>query len=80
MPKHRNHIAVRQPAPQPLLITPTETTRLDEILEPLPADDLTGHVELARTTRIPVAVGESLYSLGQFRQYLESRGGERHPG
>ncbi|WP_440709446.1 mandelate racemase/muconate lactonizing enzyme family protein [Herbiconiux sp. YIM B11900] len=39
--------------------------------EPLPADDVEGHVRLARSTSIPVAVGESLYSVGQFRDYLE---------
>ncbi|WP_028051230.1 mandelate racemase/muconate lactonizing enzyme family protein [Cellulomonas sp. URHD0024] len=38
--------------------------------EPLPADDVSGHVHLARSTSIPVAVGESLYSVGQFRDYL----------
>ena len=38
--------------------------------EPLPADDLGGHVRLARATSIPVAVGESLYSLLHFREYL----------
>ena len=38
--------------------------------EPLPADDVSGHAELARATSIPVAVGESLYSAGQFRDYL----------
>lgn len=38
--------------------------------EPLPADDLGGHVRLARSTRVPVAVGESLYSLLHFREYL----------
>ncbi|WP_217544943.1 mandelate racemase/muconate lactonizing enzyme family protein [Streptomyces sp. GbtcB6] len=40
--------------------------------EPLPADDISGHARLARATRIPVAVGESMYSLMQFRSYLES--------
>ncbi len=39
--------------------------------EPLPADDVSGHVRLSRATPIPVAVGESLYSAGQFREYLE---------
>jgi L-alanine-DL-glutamate epimerase-like enolase superfamily enzyme len=39
--------------------------------EPLPAEDLGGHVELASHTSIPVAVGESLYSLQHFREYLE---------
>ncbi|MER5525370.1 mandelate racemase/muconate lactonizing enzyme family protein [Streptomyces sp. NPDC002677] len=40
--------------------------------EPLPADDISGHARLARATRIPVAVGESMYSLMQFRSYLET--------
>lgn len=39
--------------------------------EPLPADDVAGHVRLAQATSIPIAVGESLYSVGQFRDYLE---------
>ncbi len=39
--------------------------------EPLPADDVAGHVQLAARTSLPVAVGESLYSLGQFRDYLQ---------
>jgi len=38
--------------------------------EPMPADDVAGHVALARSTNIPVAVGESMYSLAQFRDYL----------
>jgi L-alanine-DL-glutamate epimerase-like enolase superfamily enzyme len=38
--------------------------------EPLPADDLGGHVRLARSTSVPVAVGESLYSALHFREYL----------
>src|ERR1700693_4513171 len=33
------------------------------IEEPLPADDLIGHVRLAERSGIPIAVGESLYSL-----------------
>lgn len=40
--------------------------------EPLPADDISGHARLARSTRIPVAVGESMYSPMQFRNYLEA--------
>ncbi|RZU67076.1 L-alanine-DL-glutamate epimerase-like enolase superfamily enzyme [Microterricola gilva] len=39
--------------------------------EPLPADDVAGHVRLAEATSIPVAVGESMYSVGQFRDYLQ---------
>lgn len=38
--------------------------------EPLPADDLAGHVRLARSTSVPVAVGESLYSAARFAEYL----------
>ena len=40
--------------------------------EPLPADDLGGHVRLARSTSVPVAVGESLYSALHFREYLQA--------
>ncbi|MFF4753808.1 mandelate racemase/muconate lactonizing enzyme family protein [Streptomyces sp. NPDC002514] len=40
--------------------------------EPLPADDISGHARLAAATRIPVAVGESMYSAMQFRIYLEA--------
>lgn len=39
--------------------------------EPLPADDVEGHARLAAATTLPVAVGESLYSIGQFRDYLQ---------
>src|ERR1700734_1834750 len=39
--------------------------------EPLPADDLDGHVRLSRATTIPVAIGESLYSPLHFREYLQ---------
>lgn len=42
--------------------------------EPMPADDVSGHARLARSTRIPIAVGESLYSPMQFRNYLETGG------
>jgi len=40
--------------------------------EPLPADDLASHVELARHTSVPIAVGESLYSASQFKDYLQA--------
>ncbi len=43
------------------------------IEEPLPADDVAGHIDLARSTPTPIAIGESLYSLAQFRDYLERR-------
>lgn len=39
--------------------------------EPLPADDVAGHERLAASTAIPVAVGESIYSLAHFREYLQ---------
>lgn len=39
--------------------------------EPMPADDVSGHVRLAQATSIPVAVGESMYSVAQFREYLQ---------
>lgn len=38
--------------------------------EPLPAEDVTGHRLLQAATAIPVAVGESMYHLAQFREYL----------
>ena len=41
--------------------------------EPLPAEDLAGHVELASHTSIPIAVGESLYHPAHFREYLAGR-------
>lgn len=39
--------------------------------EPLPADDVEGHARLAQSTSIPIAVGESLYGLSHFRDYLQ---------
>jgi L-alanine-DL-glutamate epimerase-like enolase superfamily enzyme len=39
--------------------------------EPLPAEDVAGHEAVARSTSIPVAVGESLYAPGQFAEYLK---------
>ena len=41
--------------------------------EPLPAEDLAGHVELAAHTAIPIAVGESIYHPAHFREYLAHR-------
>ncbi|HET7411883.1 MAG TPA: mandelate racemase/muconate lactonizing enzyme family protein [Pararhizobium sp.] len=40
------------------------------IEEPLPADDIEGHVRLSNRTSIPVAIGESLYSIRHFREYM----------
>jgi len=39
--------------------------------EPMPADDIGAHARLARHSRVPLAVGESLYSLSQFKDYLD---------
>ncbi len=41
--------------------------------EPLPADNLAGHAQLAAHSRIPIAVGESLYSPGQFADYVQQQ-------
>ena len=38
--------------------------------EPLPADDVGAHRTLARHSKVPIAVGESIYSLSQFKDYL----------
>ena len=38
--------------------------------EPLSADDIEGHVRLSAHTSVPIAVGESLYSILHFREYL----------
>jgi L-alanine-DL-glutamate epimerase-like enolase superfamily enzyme len=39
--------------------------------EPLPAEDIDGHVRLSQATTMPVAVGESLYHPSHFREYLQ---------
>jgi len=38
--------------------------------EPMPADDVMSHVTLAASTSVPIAIGESVYSLSQFKDYL----------
>lgn len=38
--------------------------------EPMPADDVGAHARLAAHSRVPLAVGESLYSPSQFKDYL----------
>lgn len=42
--------------------------------EPMPADDVLEHARLAASTTVPIAVGESLYSLSQFKDYLVAGG------
>jgi L-alanine-DL-glutamate epimerase-like enolase superfamily enzyme len=39
--------------------------------EPLPADNICAHVELARHARVPIAVGESIYAVSPFKDYLQ---------
>jgi L-alanine-DL-glutamate epimerase-like enolase superfamily enzyme len=39
--------------------------------EPLPAEDLNGHVLLSQSTSVPIAIGESLYHPAHFREYLQ---------
>jgi L-alanine-DL-glutamate epimerase-like enolase superfamily enzyme len=39
--------------------------------EPLPAEDIDGHVRLSRATALPIAIGESLYHPSHFREYLQ---------
>jgi L-alanine-DL-glutamate epimerase-like enolase superfamily enzyme len=38
--------------------------------EPMPADDVSAHRELVASTSIPIAVGESMYSVSQFKEYM----------
>lgn len=44
------------------------------IEEPLAADDIDGHVRMNARTSTPVAVGESLYSIRHFREYMQKGG------
>jgi L-alanine-DL-glutamate epimerase-like enolase superfamily enzyme len=40
--------------------------------EPMQADDVAAHAELSRHTSVPIALGESLYSISQFKDYLQA--------
>ncbi|SDX40327.1 L-alanine-DL-glutamate epimerase [Ruegeria halocynthiae] len=40
--------------------------------EPIKADDISAHVELARHSDVPIAVGESMYSISQFKDYMQA--------
>lgn len=42
--------------------------------EPLPADDIGSHAALVQQSGVPIAVGESLYSASQFKDYLVQGG------
>lgn len=39
--------------------------------EPIHADDVGAHQRLTQSTSVPIAVGESLYSISQFKDYLQ---------
>jgi L-alanine-DL-glutamate epimerase-like enolase superfamily enzyme len=39
--------------------------------EPMPAEDLNGHIRLSQSTATPIAVGESIYSVSHFREYMQ---------
>lgn len=40
--------------------------------EPIHADDVDAHRRLCASTTVPIAIGESLYSVSQFKDYLQS--------
>lgn len=40
--------------------------------EPLPADDVDAHRRLAQHSTVPIAIGESVYALSQFKDYLQA--------
>lgn len=42
--------------------------------EPLPAEDILGHTSLKQHTSVPIAIGESLFSRYQFRDYIAAGG------
>jgi L-alanine-DL-glutamate epimerase-like enolase superfamily enzyme len=42
--------------------------------EPLDPDDVEGHAMLARATRIPIALGEHVYTRTQFREFIARAG------
>lgn len=48
-----------------------EPARLAWFEEPMPADLVTAHARLQSLTDTPIAIGESLYSVGQFGEYVQ---------
>ena len=42
--------------------------------EPMPADDIGAHCQLTAASQVPIAVGESMYSITQFKDYLTMGG------
>ena len=47
--------------------------------EPSPPEAVDGHARLARALPMPIAVGESLHSVDEFRRYVEAERGGRGP-
>lgn len=47
-----------------------ERFELHWLEEPLRAEDLEGHVQLRRSSGVPIAVGENLHTLERFREYI----------
>lgn len=50
-----------------------EDLQLGWLEEPLHPDDIRAHRELCASTRIPIALGEHVYTTHAFRDYLESK-------
>jgi L-alanine-DL-glutamate epimerase-like enolase superfamily enzyme len=50
-----------------------EEMGVDWFEDPVPADDVDAHARLADKLEVPIAVGSSLSTPGDFRRYLESR-------
>lgn len=48
-----------------------EELGIDWFEEPLSCEDVDGHVRLTTTLEIPIALGETLFSRAEFRDYLE---------
>lgn len=57
-------------------VTALSVVGLDWIEEPLRADDLAGHVELARRIGVPIAVGENLHTAYRFAEFLDAGGAQ----
>ena len=53
-----------------------EEFRLDWLEEPLHPFDVGGHAKLARALKVPIAVGETIYSAHMFRTFLEQGGAD----
>lgn len=51
-----------------------ETFDLFWFEEPLPAEDILGHAKIKAHTSIPIALGESLFTRQQFKDYIASDG------